>query len=125
MSYDCFSAAAFAPAAARSIVPNKRTSSFLEHCLELCLEPCLERCCLEHFVGRHPNLVGGVRVDEPLNLVVDVLEAVAGHDGGEVLHEVGLEAAAAVVDLLALLVRQPVLVDAPDERHRDRPEGGK
>ena len=73
----------------------------------------------EHFVGRHPDLVGGVRLDEVLDLVVNVLEAVAGHDGGEVLHEVRLEPHAAVVDLLALLVRQPVLVHPPDERHRD------
>ena len=73
----------------------------------------------EHFVGRHPDLVGGMRLDEVLDLVVNVLEAVAGHDGGEVLHEVRLEPHAAVVDLFALLVRQPVLVHPPDERHRD------
>ena len=60
-----------------------------------------------------------------LDLVVDVLEAVSGDDGGEVLHEVRLEAHAAVVDLLALLVRQPVLVHPPDERHRDGSEKKK
>ena len=73
----------------------------------------------EHLVGGHPDLAGGVRLDEVLDLVVDVLEAVAGHDGGEVLHKVRLEPRAAVVDLLALLVRQTVLVHPPDERHRD------